>query len=76
MAGKRYDVVWYWSGDRRDGVWFAIYDLVGLGSREVAEGLRRANFVAIEGTQSVGPPEGPPTEEAFRRLEECNSSQK
>jgi hypothetical protein len=61
MKKKLYDCVWYWVGDRVTGEWHR-------GDAGTRAAWEQAGHVAHDGSTRIGAPEGPPSEEQFRRL--------
>lgn len=67
------DAVYYWVGGREAGEWKTVSrraldapDVGGLA--DVVNRLERGGYVAVRGSTSIGPPEGPPADSRFRAL--------
>lgn len=62
-----HETVYYWYGGTEEGRWL---ELTGTGSTIDArvDAVETCGMVAVKGDRRVGPPEGPPSREALRRV--------
>lgn len=61
-----YDTVYYWAGGTEVGAWHRTY---GDDLEALVERIERGGRVAKLGRLDIGPPEGPPDAEDFRRID-------
>lgn len=64
-----YDVVYFWLGGRERGEWKAASPNAQDSVGDMVNTLNLMGYVAHRGFLSVGPPEGPPEDAEFRKVE-------
>lgn len=61
----RPEVVYCWIGGREEGSWI---EVTTYSVEDTIAQLTRQGYVAVRGSESVGPPEGPPSDDRFKAL--------
>ena len=59
---------YYWTGGREVGRWREALCFGGVTPERQIERLARMGYVAVKGDDSIGAPEGSPSEEEFGRV--------